>query len=91
VICCIADLQSAGRGQTGRPGGARHPAECNSAIQQITNLRYVAGQRWQKVCAENQNVHGSNADKHGWLSLQGAALGTPFAKLQMQAGTPPGF
>jgi hypothetical protein len=58
VFCRIADLQSAGHGQTKRPGGARQPAEYNSAIQQITNLRYVAGQRWQKVCAEKQNFHG---------------------------------
>jgi hypothetical protein len=58
VFCRIADLPSAGHGQTGRPGGARHPAEYNSAIQQIANLRYAAGQRWQKVCAEKQNVHG---------------------------------
>jgi hypothetical protein len=50
-------LPSAGRGQTGRPGGAQHPAEYNSAIQQISNLRYVAGERWQKVFAEKQNFH----------------------------------
>jgi hypothetical protein len=36
----IADLQSAGRGKFEALRVARRSAECNSAIQQIENLRY---------------------------------------------------
>jgi hypothetical protein len=42
VSCCIADLKSADATVLAKvtPSPISRPAECNSAIQQIENLRY---------------------------------------------------
>jgi hypothetical protein len=36
----------------------RTPADCQSAIQQVANLRYRKALPRQKICAEKQNFHG---------------------------------
>jgi hypothetical protein len=53
-------LQSAGRRQAGRVCEIRPAAECNSAIRQIANLRYLEARRAENICAGKQNFMDSN-------------------------------